>query len=121
MHCGVAAQVPEYVSKAKLAWFGSHSRPEACLPLFREAVESHDPAGHQMSPQCVTVTKNSYVHGVCFEDFATLDRCLSSTKFSTDIISLFFICSQVCYLDTTNNSRPFTSKELCHLPNEYLI
>lgn len=73
MHCGVTAQVPQYVSKAKLAWFGSHSRPEACLPLFREAVKSQAD-DHPMSPQCVTVTKNSYVHGVCFKDFATLDR-----------------------------------------------
>ena len=87
MHCGVAAQVPEYVSKAKLAWFSSHSRPEACLPLFREAVKSQAPADvHDMSPQCVIVTKNSYVHGVCFKDFATLDRWL--VLISIDIISL---------------------------------
>lgn len=65
-------QVPEHVSKAKLAWFGSHSsRPEACVPLIREAVTSHD-----MQSQCVTVTKDSYVHGVCFKDFASLDRCV---------------------------------------------
>ena len=83
VHCGVAAQVPEYVSKAKLAWFGSHSRPEACLPLFIEAVKSCKPAAsHDMSPQCaVTVTKDVFVHGVCFKDFATLDRCLLSTKY----------------------------------------
>lgn len=87
MYCGVAAQVPEYVSKAKLAWFGSHSRPEACLPLFREAVKSQSPADvHHMSTQCVTVTKNSYVHGVCFSDIATLDRWL--VVISIDLNSL---------------------------------
>ena len=83
----MAAQVPEYVSKAKLAWFGSHSRPEACLPLFREAVKSQSPADvHHMSTQCVTVTKNSYVHGVCFSDIATLDRWL--VVISIDLNSL---------------------------------
>ena len=76
MHCGVAVQVPEYVSKAKLAWFGSHSRPEAGVPLFHEAVTSHDP---DKQSQCISVKKNSYTHGVCFKDFATLDRCVYIT------------------------------------------
>jgi len=81
VHCRVAAQVPEYVSKAKLAWFGSHNRPEACLPLFREAVKSQTTASvHHMSPQCVTAARNSYVHGVCFKDFETLGRFNSQYK-----------------------------------------
>ena len=77
VHCGVGAQVPEYVRKAKLAWFSSHSRPEACVPLFREAAKSQTLANvDHGSPQCVTAEKNSFVHGVCFKDFAALDRCL---------------------------------------------
>lgn len=96
VHCGMAAQVPEYVSKAKLAWFGSHSRPEACLPLFREAVSSCEPASHDMSPQCVTVTKDFFVHGVCFKDFSTLDRCLLFTKYYFfSIIHHFYMFSSV--------------------------
>lgn len=84
MHCGVAVQAPEYVSKAKLAWFGSHSRPEACVPLIGEAVASHDQASvHDMESQCITVTRNSYVHGVCFKDFTTLDRCVCGVAFIT--------------------------------------
>ena len=118
VHCGMAAQVPEYVSKAKLAWFGSHSRPEACLPLFREAVRSCEPASHDMSPQCVTVTKDFFVHGVCFKDFSTLDRCLLFTKYYFFLLFIHFYYSQVCYLDITNVSRPFTSHCVCHLHNE---
>ncbi|XP_078354247.1 uncharacterized protein LOC144638827 isoform X2 [Oculina patagonica] len=110
VHCGVAVQVPEYVSKAKLAWFGSHSsRPEACVPLIREAVASHD-----MQSQCVTVSKDSYVHGVCFKDFASLDRFNSRYKLvatptkpaSGDIFNYQGRASEVNIQQERNDSVP---------------
>nr|XP_058944518.1 uncharacterized protein LOC131772588 isoform X4 [Pocillopora verrucosa] len=75
VHCGVAARVPECVSKAKLTWLDSQGRPEARIPLFREAVSSHDRTGeNKVSSNCVTVTNKSYTHGICFKDFASLER-----------------------------------------------
>lgn len=82
MHCGVAARVPECVSKAKLTWLDSQGRPEACIPLFREAVSSHDRTGeNKVSSNCVTVTNKSYTHGICFKDFASLERFVWSHLF----------------------------------------
>lgn len=75
VHCRVAARVPECVSKARLLWFGSRDRPEACIPLFQEAVTSHDRTSeNRESSHCITVTNKSYTHGVCFQDFVSLER-----------------------------------------------
>ena len=72
MHCGLAAQVPDCVRDAKLAYFSSQSRPAANVPLFHRAASSHNPSS--ATPQCITVTDNGRVHGVCFNHFETLDR-----------------------------------------------